>query len=181
MEDVHQQAYQRAGFQTKVLAYESAAFEPDSSGDWQRELLSCTYLRRLEGESGRCIDKGGVLPTAGSEKFRVITNILSGDQQRTESECESGKYDTCVCRKPLAGRNGGPMWLPYHCCWYKTTACIPATRNKSTQIKGTAGEVEFANPVSQLFCNITCAQHCGLQAQEMKLKSENHQPVTMWD
>lgn len=69
-------------------------------------------------------------PTAGSEKFRVITNILRSHQQRTESECESGKYDTCVCRKPLADSNAGRTWLPYHCCWYKTTACIPTTRNK---------------------------------------------------
>lgn len=56
--------------------------------------------RRLEGEGGRCTDKGGVLPTADSEKFRVITDILSSDEQGTESEGESGKYDPCVCRKP---------------------------------------------------------------------------------
>lgn len=37
---------------------------------------------------------------AGSEKFRVITDILSSDEQGTESEGESGKYDTCVRRKP---------------------------------------------------------------------------------
>jgi len=57
--------------------------------------------------------------------------------------------------------------------------CIPTAYNKSTQIKGMAREVSFVNPVSQLFCNITHAQHCGLEAQGMKLKDENHQPVTM--
>lgn len=44
---------------------------------------------------------------AGCEKFRVITDILSSDEQGTESEGESGKYDTCVGRKPLADRNSG--------------------------------------------------------------------------
>lgn len=109
MEDVHQLAYQREGFQTKVLAKESTASEPDSSGDRQGELLNCTYLRRLEGESGRCIDKGGVLPTAGSEKFRVMTDVLSSHQQRTECECESGKYNN-LCLQEAPGRQ---EWWSY--------------------------------------------------------------------
>lgn len=71
--------------------------------------------QRLEGEGGRCRDKGGVLPTADSEKCWVITDILTSDEQGTESEGESGKYGTCVRRKPLAGRNGGLCSCCYHC------------------------------------------------------------------
>lgn len=114
--------------------------------------------QRLEGEGGRCIDKGGVLPMAGSEKFRVITDILSSDEQGTESEGESGKYDTCVGRKPLADRNSG------NCAVAVITAadskknlhCVHP--NKSVQIQSRRGEVSFANPVSHLFCNLTRAQ-----------------------
>lgn len=59
--------------------------------------------RRLGGEGGRCTDKGGVLPTADSEKFRVITDILSSDEQGTAREGESGKCDT-LCSQEAPGR-----------------------------------------------------------------------------
>lgn len=51
-----------------------------------------------------------------TEKFRVITDILSSDEQGTEGEGESGKYDTRVHRKALAGRNGGLCSCCNHCC-----------------------------------------------------------------
>lgn len=95
---------------------------------------------------------------AGSEKFRVITDILSSDEQGTESEGESGKYDTCVRRKPcqagmvdyavavITAANNNK----------KTPHCVHP--NKRIQIQNGRGEVSFANPVSQLFCNLAHAQ-----------------------
>lgn len=103
---------------------------------WQQTLLHCTYLRRLEGERGRCVVKGGGLLAAGSENPG-----LSPTSWSVISKGQKGSVRVENTMPAFAGSPWQAGTMVVRGCWYKSTAYIPTTRNKSTQIKGVGGKV----------------------------------------